>query len=144
LIIVLDANLIASLVLPLPYSRVAAAQILEWKRHSFTLAAPSLWCYEVSTILRKALAAGYLKADQLDNALMKIWQIHIEDVAPTLDLQKKAIVWAERLGHSKTYDASYLAAAESLLAEFWTADQRLAHAANQAGAAWTHSVFENQ
>lgn len=88
--IVLDANLIASPTLPLPYSQAATAQILKWKNQSVSLAAPALWGYEVSTILRKALTAGYLQADQLDAVLEQIWQISIEDVLPTFELQKKA------------------------------------------------------
>jgi predicted nucleic acid-binding protein len=140
--VVLDANLIASLALPLPYSQAATAQILEWKNQSISLAAPALWEYEVSTILRKALTASYLRADQLDAALEQIWQLNIEDVLPTFELQKKALSWAESLSQSKTYDAAYLAAAEMLQAEFWTADRRLAQAAKEAGAIWAHSIFE--
>ena len=140
--VVLDANLIASLALPLPYSQAATAQILKWKSQSIFLAAPALWRYEVSTIFRKALTAGYLQADQLDAALEQIWQFNIEDVLPIFELQKKALAWAESLNQSKTYDAVYLAAAETLQVELWTADRRLAQAANEAGATWVHSIFE--
>jgi len=76
-------------------------------------------------------------------ALEQIWQIKIRDVPATLELQKQALIWAERLGQSKTYDSAYLAAAEVLHAEFWTADHRLARSAHQAGAPWVHSIFES-
>ncbi len=45
-----------------------------------------------------------------------------------------ALTWAERLGQTKAYDAFYLALAEGLSAEFWTADKRLARRARHAGA----------
>ena len=132
--IVLDANLIASLVLPLPYSETATSRILAWKRQQVTCAAPALWSYEVSTVLRKALVAGYLPSAQLDFALKHIWRINILDVPATFELQQQALAWAERLGQSRTYDSAYLAAAEALQSEFWTADRRLAKSAQQAGA----------
>jgi predicted nucleic acid-binding protein len=141
--LVLDANLIASLAIPLPYSVAATAQILTWKRQGITLAGPSLWSYEVNTVLRKAVVAGYLPADQLDYALSQIRRINVQAVSATLDLHRLAQVWAEKLGQSKTYDSAYLAVAESLQADFWTADRRLARAAQQAGATWVYSIFEN-
>ena len=141
--VVLDANLIASLVLPLPYSQIATTQMLAWKRQKVTFAAPALWSYEVSTVLRKALVAGHFPANQLDFALAQIWRINVRDVPATLELQNQTFIWAERLGQSKTYDSAYLAVAEALQSEFWTADRHLAQAAWQAGAAWVHSIFEN-
>jgi len=50
--------------------------------------------------------------------------------------------WAGRLNQSRAYDAFYMALAEELGAEFWTADQRLARAAQQAGVTWTHWIGE--
>jgi predicted nucleic acid-binding protein len=87
------------------------------------------------------MVRGYLPADQLDFALEQLWQINIQDMPATLDLWKAALAWAERLGHSKIYASAYLAAAESLQAEFWTADRSLAHSARRAGATWVHSIF---
>jgi len=141
--VVLDANLIVSLVLPLPYSDSATAQVLNWKQNLVRLSAPALWSYEVSTVLRKAVVAGYLPADQRNFALEQIWNLNIQDIPATLELQEQALVWAERLGQSKTYDSSYLAVAEVLQAEFWTADRRLARAAQNAGASWVFSILEN-
>ncbi|MBN1666906.1 MAG: type II toxin-antitoxin system VapC family toxin [Anaerolineales bacterium] len=141
--IVLDANLIAALVLPLAYSEAATTRILAWKHRQITLAAPALWRYEVKTVLRKALVAGTLPADQVDIALEQIWAIHIEDVLATFELQQQALAWAERLGQSKTYDSAYLAAAQALQSEFWTADRRLAQSAQHAGATWVYSILES-
>lgn len=141
--IVLDANLIASLVLPLPYSQTSTTQFLAWKRRRVILAAPALWSYEVTTVLRKALLAGYLIPEQLDFALEQIWRINIQDVTATLELQRQSLAWAKRLNQSKTYDSAYLAVAEVLSAHFWTADRRLAHSAQKAGVSWVHSIYES-
>lgn len=42
-------------------------------------------------------------------------------------LSLRALVLVGELGHSKAYDAFYLALAEHLNAEFWTADKHLAN-----------------
>ncbi|MBC8509529.1 MAG: type II toxin-antitoxin system VapC family toxin [Chloroflexi bacterium] len=141
--IVLDANLIASLVIPLPYSERATELVLDWKRQGVTFVAPALWSYEVSTVLRKAVIADYLPPGELDFALEQIWKINIQDVPVNLALHRQALAWAERLGQSKTYDSAYLAVAESLQAEFWTADRSLATSAQRAGAHWVHSILDS-
>ncbi len=141
--IVLDANLVASLAIPLPYSEQATELVLDWKRQGVTFVAPALWSYEVSTVLRKAVVADYLPPDELDFALEQIWKINIQDVPASLTLHRGALVWAERLGQSKTYDSAYLAVAESLQTDFWTADRSLAQSAQHSGAQWVHSIFEN-
>jgi len=141
--IVLDANLVASLAIPLPYSEQATELVLDWKRQGVTFVAPALWSYEVSTVLRKAVVADYLPPDELDFALEQIWKINIQDVPASLDLHRQALVWAERLGQSKTYDSAYLAVAESMQTDFWTADRSLAQSAQRSGTQWVHSIFEN-
>ena len=140
--IVLDANLIASLVLPLPYSQAATTQFLVWKSRQVVLVAPALWSYEVTTVLRKNLLAGYLLEEQLNLALEQIWRINIQNVPASFELQQQSLTWAKRLNQSKTYDSAYLAVAEGLSAHFWTADRRLAHSAQQAGASWVHSIHD--
>jgi predicted nucleic acid-binding protein len=60
--VVVDANLIAALVLPLPYSDQATRKITAWNRAGVELLAPLLLEYEVAAILRKAVVAGWLGA----------------------------------------------------------------------------------
>lgn len=141
--IVLDANLVASLVIPLPYSEQATELVLDWKRQGVTFVAPALWSYEVSTVLRKAVVADYLPSTELDFALKQIWKINIQDVPASLALHRGALVWAERLGQSKTYDSAYLAVAESMQIDFWTADRSLAQSAQRGGAHWVYSILDS-
>jgi len=48
-----------------------------------------------------------------------------------------AFVWTRRLKRAVAYDSFYLALAESLGCDLWTADQRLHHAVD---APWVHLV----
>jgi predicted nucleic acid-binding protein len=138
--VVIDANLAAALVLPLPYSDQASDKIFSWKRSRTELYAPLLIEYEIAAILRKAVVAGWLTTTVTTEALQQIWALNIVCQAPTLELHQQALDWAERLGHSKTYDAHYLALADHLRLDFWTADRRLANGTQQAGVTWVYWI----
>ena len=140
--VVVDANLIAAIVLPLPYSDQAAERLVAWKRAGTDLLAPFLLEYEVVAVLPKAVAAQWLTTDLAVEAMGEILALKVRGVAPTASLQESALCWAERLGQSKAYDAHYLALAEQEGVEMWTADRRLANGAQQAGVDWVHSIGE--
>ncbi|MFH1927834.1 MAG: type II toxin-antitoxin system VapC family toxin, partial [Chloroflexota bacterium] len=48
-----------------------------------------------------------------------------------------AFDWTMRLKRAAAYDSFYLALAEALRSELWTADKRLS---NAAGVSWTHLI----
>jgi predicted nucleic acid-binding protein len=137
---VLDANLVAALVLPLPYSDQALQRLTTWKRAGVVLLAPVLLEYEVAAILRKAVVAQWLTTETAVEAIANILALNVHCILPTAALHERALHWAQRLGHSKTYDAHYLALAEQERAELWTADRRLANGAQQAGAPWVRWI----
>jgi predicted nucleic acid-binding protein len=139
---VVDANLLAALVLPLPYSGQATQKIMAWKQGGLELLAPVLLEYEIAAILRKAVVVQWLTTDLAVEAIGKILTLEIRCLAPTFELHERALRWADRLGHSKAYDAHYLALAEQEGIELWTADRRLATGSQQAGAHWVRWIGE--
>jgi len=58
------------------------------------------------------------------------------------ELLLAALRWAERLGQSKAYDAQYVALAEQMGAELWSADQRLVNALQAQEVSWAHWIGE--
>lgn len=138
--IVIDANVGLSRLLPLPYSESADRCFLDWARVRARLYVPALWEYEVVTGLRRAVSLRFLTADEAQGALDLLAGFPLEVVAASADLHRSALQWASRLGHTKAYDSQYLALAEHLAAEFWTADLRLAEAVNRLGIEWTHTI----
>lgn len=142
--LVIDANIVAALVLPLPYSGPATRRVAVWKETGVILSAPLLLEYELLTILRKAVINGWLTTAAAAAAMETVSTLNIQCQFPGPELHEQALCWAERLGHSKTYDAHYLALADRLRAELWTADRRLANGAKQAGAAWVHWIGESE
>lgn len=141
--LIIDANIVAALVLPLPYSDQATRRVAAWKEAGIILYAPLLLEYEVLTILRKAITNGWLTTEAAAAAMETVSTLNIQCQLPSPELHEQALCWAERLGHSKTYDAHYLALADRLRTELWTADRRLANGAKQAGAAWVHWIGES-
>lgn len=138
--IVVDANLVAALALPLPYSEQVADKMAGWKRTGSELHAPLLLEYELASILRKAVVVGLITTDTATEAMRRLLDLGIRVWPPTVTLHASALQWAERLGQSKAYDAHYLALAEELGGELWTADRRLAHCARQAGKDWVRWI----
>ena len=78
---------------------------------------------------------------EADTRLEALTHLGVQLVPPTLELNYLALRWAERLGQTVAYDAHYLALAEVLGCDFWTADRRLAKAA-RAEVPWVHGIDE--
>ena len=138
--LVVDANLIASLFLPLPYSKPAAQKIASWKQKGVSLYAPTLLLYELSTVFRKAIVTGYVSSEIASSALDQLMHLGVVTIPPTLAIQETALRYAEVLGQSEADDAHYLAVAKQLQAQLWTADKRLANAATEAGLEWVRWI----
>jgi predicted nucleic acid-binding protein len=142
--VVIDANLVAAIVLPVPYSDQATQRITAWKQAGVELLAPLLLEYEVASVLRRAVIARWLTNDDAVEALGQILTLRIQCLPPTPLLHEQALHWAHRLGHTKTYDAHYMALAEQEGAELWTADKRLVNGARQAGVSWVHWIGQDE
>jgi predicted nucleic acid-binding protein len=140
--VVLDANLALALILPLPYSQQAAQQFERWKRARVPLQAPSLWTYEVVSGLRKVVFDRVISPEMAQEGLHSLWALNVVQISPDPALARSALLWAERLGRRVAYDAVYLALAERLESEFWTADGALARNLSQMGILWVRSVAE--
>jgi predicted nucleic acid-binding protein len=65
--------------------------------------------------------------DSLDLALT----LGVQLIPPSRDQSHKAFAWTRRLNRVAAYASFYLAVAEELGCELWTADKRLANAVSQ-------------
>ena len=141
--VVLDANLVVALLLPLPYSGQVWARYSSWRQDEVELLAPTLLQYEANAALRRSLTAGWMQRHEAETVLAEMSSLRIHYLAPSPELHIRTWYWADRLNHSKTYDAQYVALAELERADFWTADRRLANGAHQAGAGWVRWIGES-
>ena len=140
--VVIDANVALATALPLPYSSDADRHIDVWRASRAPMVVPLLWVYEVTTGLRRAMWEKLIDQTELDEALDLVDALDLEMVRPSRELTRAALGWAARLDQSKAYDGQYLAVAELLKAEFWTADRRLARSLADRGVPWSHWIGE--
>ena len=122
--VVVDASLALKWVIEEPYSAEAHALLNRWRENRRALLAPALFLYEVTNALAKRMQRRQLTLEQSRERL----QFFLES-GPLLKqigaIHPRALELMERFGLPTTYDAHYLALAESLRCECWTADERL-------------------
>jgi len=138
--IVVDANLCIALTIPLPYSEAAAKQWLFWETNRVPIYAPLLWEYEIVSALRKAIAVELISKKQAENAFQSLLVLGVARSTPDPDLHRLALQWAERANQMVAYDSQYLALAETLQADFWTADKRLFDSLKSKKLNWLHWI----
>ena len=108
----------------------------DWHEAERGIVAPSLLYYELTSALRRYVA---------HNELLPEEAIRLLDIALTLDitfygdaeLHRRALKLVESLSLPAAYDGHYLALAERLGAELWTADGHLVRSVHQA-MPWVH------
>lgn len=96
-----------------------------WEQEEERIVAPTLLLYEVTNALYQYQKMGLLSASATALALRAALALPIQLHGDTA-LHGQALAVAGRLGLSASYDAHYLALAERLGAELWTADRKLA------------------
>jgi len=138
---VVDANLTMALVLPTPYSAGAHALWERWDAEAEDVFAPTLWAYEITSALRKAMSIAGMPLQEAETRLETLTRLGVQLVPPTLELDRLALQWAERLGQTVAHDSFYLALAERLGSDFWTADRRLADSVGDE-VPWVHWIGE--
>jgi predicted nucleic acid-binding protein len=119
-----DANLVVRLIAD-PADTVVRQLWEEWGDARRQVAAPTLLYYEVTNALYRYQQMGLMSESAvrvaLEAALALPLDLHGED-----NLHQHAVDLARRFLLPAAYDAHYLALAERLGAEFWTADGPLA------------------
>lgn len=138
--IVIDANITVALFVNLPYSLQSEQLFRLWRKQDIRLFAPALWPAEVVSALHKIVSVGQMSSDDARLALASLEHIPIQVVLPDSSLLDQSLVWAGRLSQTVAYDAQYVALAENLSAEFWTADQRLINSLQHLNIRWAHGV----
>jgi predicted nucleic acid-binding protein len=117
-----------------------------WERvdkEQITPCAPRLWLSESTSAIRFLLSQKEITSEEAEQALRTIHGLRVEIVNEDEELSMRALELAGKLGQSKAYDAFYLALAEKLVVEFWTADKRLANRCRKdLKLSWVHSIDE--
>lgn len=102
------------------------------QQRGLKLCAPTLWIYELTSTFSKCERFGEITHSEAKAGLKLALTLNVELIQPTQVIIQRAYEWTRALNRAAAYDCFYLALAESLDCEFWTADKRLVNATNVA------------
>lgn len=125
--VVVDASLAAAWVLPEVQSEAALDLAERWIAEGTTLHAPGLFAAELTNALHRRVRRGEVSVETARAALETIAAFDVE-LREEPGVPARALALASSHSRPSTYDCYYLALAESLDCEFWTADERFFHA----------------
>ena len=139
--VVIDANFAVKTVIPNVMRDQCCATLNDLMREGNVLEAPTLWAYETTSAICKAVHFGYLTEDEGWWALRQLAALDVTLRSPDATDNHNAMKWTLTLKRAAAYDSYYLALAERLGCELWTADQRLVNAADQSWVRWVGDVL---
>ena len=129
--VIIDASFTLKMLLPNSLQPRLQAQMESWQEKDIPLYAPTLWLYEVTSTLAKWVHFRQITEETANMFLELAFGLEISMIAPEESICRNSLRWAYRLKRASAYDSFYLALAESLQAELWTADRKLVRAVGQ-------------
>jgi len=140
--IVIDASIALRWLLPDPLSQACWELFSQIVEDGLQITAPALWMCEMTSGLAKSVHFKVLSPDDARRGLLQIAELGVHLVSPDAEQNRQAFDWTLRLNRASAYDSYYLALAETLNCELWTADRRLYHASHDQGLDWIHHIEE--
>ena len=123
--ILLDSGIYLASVLPDEKMAIQAQAVFkDLDAKNLVLCAPTLLRYELISAMRKNVFRGRIASIDAQQMLQKMFSHRIKFYISER-LVQRAYELAEDHGLPTAYDAQYLAVAEHLNCEFWTADEKL-------------------
>ena len=125
---VVDASLVVKWLVEEEDSGKALAIHQGWVASGVRIAAPHLMLAEVANALHRKVVDGEFELESATRTLENLSSLEIEFHNPP-NIHAGALRLADRLDQGAVYDSIYLALAERLDCELWTADRRFYRAA---------------
>lgn len=124
-LVVIDASVVLKLLLPEERTEAVRSLWARWVEQDVEVAAPFLLAYEVISVLRNKVFRGELPPEAGEAALAAFLTQEISLLHPH-GMEEKTWGVAKQWNLPTSYDAAYLALAELIESDLWTADRRFA------------------
>jgi predicted nucleic acid-binding protein len=122
----IDASFILALLLPDQRTSRTTDMWQNWLKERILCFAPPLFFAEVTSVLREKVYFKELTPEEGDDVFQRFLRLRVANFIPS-DLHQRAWELAKRYNLSRAYDPQYLAVAEALDCDLWTADRRLSN-----------------
>lgn len=126
----IDASFGIKMVLPELHRDTVRSLWQTWLENNIRIFSPPLFLYEGASAIRGQVYRDLLVPEEGDSAFTNLRTQGIAISSPP-GIHEKAWNLAKTFNQPKVYDCYYLALAELLDCEFWTADERLYNSVNQ-------------
>lgn len=138
--VVIDASVAMKAILPNPLQPQCLA--LAKTFIEVQPVAPVLWAYETTSAVAKAVHFEEITEREARQALERLEALGVRVFVPDADQNRITLDWTLRFKRASAYDSYYLALAQTLECDFWTADKRLVNALQDAQLGWLHWIEE--
>ena len=144
-IVVVDASLAFKWLVREEHSGKALTLLRSWDRQGFRRAVPHLLPFELANALHRRVVRRELTVEAAADLIGGLLDSELE-LHETPGLHGRALELASELKQGAAYDAHYLALAETLDCELWTADDRFFRAASavSSNVHWLNDVVETE
>ncbi len=139
-LVIIDASVAIKAILPNPLEEHCQALVQTFVE--VQPVAPALWVYETTSAISKAVHFKQLTNQEGRKALELVEALRVRLFVPDINQNRIAYDWTHQLNRASAYDSFYLALAQALECDFWTADKRLFNALQKANLKWLHWVEE--
>lgn len=127
-VVVVDTSVAFKWIVTEHDSELADALLLSWYESGTRLIGPAMLPAELTNAVHRRIQREELTQEQGAAAVERFMQMELE-IRETASLSPRALELANQLRQGAVYDSYYLALAETLDCEFWTADEKLHQAA---------------
>ena len=130
-----DASVVLMLLLLDKLTPQAQTLWQRWVREEIEPVTAPLFFAEVTSVLREHVYNGHLQTEDGEATFSKFMALAVRSISPQ-DLQPQAWLLAKKYNRPRAYDTQYLAVANGLGCDLWTADRRLVNSVNAPWVRW--------
>ena len=139
-LVVIDASVALKAILPNPLQ--ARCLVLVQTFAEVQPIAPVLWAYETTSAIAKAVHFKEITEKEARLALEKLDGLGVRLFVADSEQNKAAFEWILKLKRASAYDSYYLALAQALECDLWTADRHLFNSLQGTQIGWLHWIEE--